>query len=85
MAEEMVGVLNDILSNADKEAISPFVSLVREAEGINSHAFDNYSIFRDKWNILLTRTEQKIAEVGVDSFDAVALRSPELGVIVRQA
>jgi len=83
--ENVLSVLQDILSNANREIIMPFVNLAREAQGINARAFDNFSLFRDRWNHLLETMEQRIVSLGMDSFDSLELRIPELGVTVKQS
>ena len=83
--ENVLSVLQDILRNANREIITPFVNLAREAQGINARAFDNFSIFRDRWNHLLQTTEHRIVSLGMDGFDSLELRIPELGVTVKQS
>ena len=83
--ENVLSVLQDILRNANREIITPFVNLAREAQGINGRAFDNFSIFRDRWNHLLQTTEHRIVSLDMDGFNSTELRIPELGVTVKQS
>lgn len=83
--ENVLSVLQDILRSANKEIITPFVNLAREAQGINARSFDNFSIFRERWNHLLQVAEEKAASLGMDGFCSVELRIPELGVTIKQS
>ena len=83
--ENVLSVLQDILRSANKEIITPFVNLAREAQGINARSFDNFSIFRERWNHLLQVAEERASSLGMDGFCSVELRIPELGVTVKQS
>ena len=83
--ENVLSVLQDILRSANKEIITPFVNLAREAQGINARSFDNFSIFRERWNLLLQAAEERVGSLGMDGFCSVELRIPELGVTVKQS
>jgi len=81
----VLSVLHDILKSTNREIITQFVNLAREAQGINGRSFDNFSIFRERWNHLLQITEDKLTALGTDGFCYTELRIPELGVLVRQS
>ena len=83
--ENVLSVLQDILRSANKEIITPFVNLTREARGINTRSFDNFSIFRERWNHLLQTAEERVGSLGMDGFNSMELRIPELGVTVKQS
>ena len=83
--ENVLSVLQDILRSANKEIITPFVNLTREAQGINARSFDNFSIFRERWNHLLQTAEERVGSLGMDGFNSMELRIPELGVTVKQS
>ena len=83
--ENVLSVLQDILRSANKEIITPFVNLAREAQGINARSFDNFSIFRERWNHLLQTAEERVGSLGMDGFCSVELRIPELGVTIKQS
>ena len=83
--ENVLSVLQDILRSANREIITPFVNLAREAQGINARSFDNFSIFRERWNHLLQTAEQRVVSLSMDGFNAMELRIPELGVTIKQS
>ncbi len=83
--QSVLSVLHDILRSTNRKIISQFVNLAREAQGINGRSFDNFSIFRERWNHLLQTTEDKITSLSADGFRYTELRIPELGVPVRQS
>ena len=83
--QSVLSVLHDILRSTNREIITQFVNLAREAQGINERSFDNFSIFRERWNQLLQITEDKITSLSADGFCYTELRIPELGVPVRQS
>jgi len=83
--QNVLSVLHDILRSTNREIITQFVNLAREAQGINGRSFDNFSIFRERWNHLLQITEDKITSLSADGFCYTEIRIPELGVPVRQS
>jgi hypothetical protein len=83
--ENVLSVLQDILRSANKEIITPFVNLTGEAQRINARSFDNFSIFRERCNHLLQTAEERVGSLGMDGFNSMELRIPELGVTVKQS